>query len=460
MTTVFSTYFRDALFATPTLLDSASVGIRLFRSAPSFSANDARYSGITTAAGLTGLPGWSEVVAPGYPLATTVGVSRRVNPPGSTNNYILLSLFSFTGLGSSIEVEAVAYYYNGTISGTVNPLIMITDTPFSGQRMVVSGVDGLTSNPDTSMAGANRWLFSWATPAGGAPSTALIQKEGPLAVLRGAPAFETSHTQHVWLYPQRVNLIANPSFEKDTAFWLSNRTITRVAESALGVGSWAGRFAGTAPVVAESNIFDTQFEERWTVQLMAKGNGNLKVGFVWWDGSFEETAVDWGTETWKLDPTNYTRVAVARTGYQTFQGLVRLECDGNSLTIDNVLVEKGYLKDWPYFDGDTTYGARDDFTWYGGSVNQGASYSLWYNNKRATYGRLFAQDIEGVAVVTDEVMTQQGFVYQWVPAGMTVQPHIDVLYPHDLQLPPASRSGTVLHYRASPSDLQGVVNPW
>jgi hypothetical protein len=63
------------------------------------------------------------------------------------------------------------------------------------------------------------------------------------------------------------------------------------------------------------------------------------------------------------------------------------------------------------------------------------------------------------ANVTDEDMEEQGLVYRWVPAGITVVPHLDVLYPFDVQNPlPPKAAGVLARY--SPSTRDGVSNPW
>ena len=212
--------------------------------------------------------------------------------------------------------------------------------------------------------------------------------------------------------------------------------------------------------IIESNVFPTNREERWTIQCRAKGNGDLKIGFVWWDDDFEAVSVDWGTETFPLNMTSFTHIVVTRVPVQTYQGMVRFECDGDTLMIDEVLCESGFLREWPYFDGESTYGARSDHSWYGGQVRQGESYSLWYNNKRATFGRLFGRNLDEEEIVTDEEMELQGKVYQWVPAGTNIVPHIDVLYPNDLQSPVVPKPPGVLPYRLDIDDVEGVINPW
>ena len=57
-------------------------------------------------------------------------------------------------------------------------------------------------------------------------------------------------------------------------------------------------------------------------------------------------------------------------------------------------------------------------------------------------------------------MELQGKVYQWVPAGTNITPHIDVLYPNDLQSPVTPKPAGVLPYRVDEDDTEGLVNPW
>ena len=272
-------------------------------------------------------------------------------------------------------------------------------------------------------------------------------------------------------------MIANPSFEAPgesatpnvPKFWSANGPITRVSGGAPGAGAWAGQATGDGErTVMESNIFSTRMgdhsSEQWTVQLMAKGVGKLKVGLVHWDADYRSTSVDWGVnETWDLADGSWTHVATHRRAPEAAVAMVRLELMGDELTIDRVLAERGYLKDWLYFDGDERYGARDDFSWYGGSNRKGATYSLWYNHRKAVTGRLFARTVDPndpSQNVTDEDMEEQGLVYRWVPAGITVVPHMDVFYPFDPQNPLPPKGDSYLPYYDEDETPDGVLDPW
>ena len=457
MTAFFSTAFINALSATPGMINGSVVKCVLFREAPAFAPNDSRYIGKTTVSQLLSMPGWIPVSSGGAPLANTITVGVRDE---GKSNYVMFSSFPFTGLAPNEAKAAVFLRADDTI-------IFGTNTPFAGEMRIVKDGDAITASPDSTLVGAsNRWLFNWAD-APQAGGTIVTISEGPLLLSLGPPDFEPAHTQHVWLYPQRANMIANPSFEKSsppTAYWSSNGTVTRVAlvNPPISAGRFAGRFEyGGGIVVAESNTFPTMREEYWTIQFMARGLGDMKVGFVYWDDDFEAVSVDWGNETWQLDPNTFIHISVCRFPVQTYQAMLRIEATGGDLTIDQVLCEVGFLKDWPYFDGDTDFGMREDFTWYGGEVRQGGSYSLWYNHKRAVFGRMFAREVADDELVTDEVVAAQGISYGWVPAGTNVTPHMDVLYPHDLQLVVPDKPASVLSYRVTEDgDPQGVVYPW
>jgi hypothetical protein len=460
----FTDFFRQQLTANLNLMNAANVRVVLWRTAPSLSGSVTPYLGVRTVADLEAITGWDEVAGiPGYPFnSRSVSVSvRTLAPPDNNSRYVMFSQYPFTDLTLPVGISAIGVQYVGTLAGVVNPLIFVSNTP-TGLFQNVYPVDALTAQPDTKFPDStNRYLFSWAVPTGGAQVQPV---EGPLAMFKGPPAYEAANTTHVWLYPQRANMAANPSFElPGTGFWSSNGAITRVAGGAPGAGTWAGQFGGT---IAESNIFPTLLgdsdHEEWTIQLMAKGTGDTKIGLVYWDRDYRGTGVDWGTETWTLQPNVWTHIACLRQGFQAHTAMLRIESKA-AFTIDQVLVERGYLKDWDYFDGDEKYGAPDSYFWYGGSNRQGASYSMWYSNRRAVMGRLFATDTNVAnadAILTDDDVALWGLVYQWVPAGVQVVPHIDVFYPGDLRAPVPPKSAGVIPYRTGPNDTTGVVNPW
>ena len=250
-------------------------------------------------------------------------------------------------------------------------------------------------------------------------------------------------------------MIANPSFEAPgTNFWSSNGTITESLTRLL----WCVRGRGLGRQLhrhrrlhhPESNVFPTSREEYWTVAVHGEGRRHLKVGFVWWDDDFAEAAVDWGTETWTARPPSYIHIVICRMPVQTYQAMLRIEVQGTAITPRQVLVERGFLKDWPYFDGGITYGARDDFSWYGGGQPSGC-HLLALVQQQAGDLRSAVPPGHGRRRAADRRSRgRAGQVYQWVPAGTIVVPHIDVLYENDIQAPVTPKTaGVVLPYRVN-----------
>jgi hypothetical protein len=460
MSSFFSDHFKAALAANQAVMDGKKIQLVFFRYAPSLGTTNPAWTAARTVAELTAQAGWTQVTGiTGYPLTLQLDVSSRTV---GASRYLMFSRYPFTGLGQATEIRAIGVVHVGTLNGQTDPLIMVTNTPLGGVTNVTSG-DALTANPDATFPDAtNRWLFGWGV-------TTPTPVEGPLVLSLGSPGFEVSGSQHTWLYPQRINMVANPSFElPGTGFWSGNAALTRVSGGAPGGGAWAGSCAGAGGYcIMESNTFPTQLgefdNEQWTVQLMAKGTGKLKVAIVYWDADYRVTIGNFGdNETWTLSPNAWTHVATHRQCPEAHIAMVRVELQGSGLVIDKVLAEPGYLKDWEYFDGDEHYGARDDFSWYGGTSRQGASYSLWYNHRKAVTGRLFARTVDPndpSQNVTDEDMEEQGLVYRWVPAGITVVPHLDSLYPFDVQNPlPPKTAGVLPRYSTGTPD--GIADPW
>jgi hypothetical protein len=475
VTTVFTDLFRQQLFnsldktapidPSQNLMNGKSVYWVFFRSHADFTDDqDPRYTAIKTVTDLAAVPGWSAPLTPNS-VTHSIGTATA----GTTTYCIDNNAFTMGNGWVRSTVTAAALVLVGSYGGTTNPIIYVTDDPFPA-AVILDPEDTLIARPISAVPG-NRALFSWPIFVVGATQTA--PTGGSVAVLEAPPDYEMAYTQHAWLYPQRVNFVANPSFELGTNHWRTNRALTRVAASptlpaAPGGGGWYGKFAGTGPVVAETNTFPLmtrvqQTGDLWTIQAMVRGTGKLRVGMIAWEPEFLDTLSDWGddTEVWDLPPNGFLHVFAMRRSAESTTGLVRFECDGGEMHIDNVLAEPDWLKDWQYFDGDSTYGARDDFTWYGGENRKGQSFSTWYNHKRAVTGRLFAWDIGSEDfIITDEEVEAQGYVYKWVPAGVRVTPHLDVLHPGDIQEAVPPTSGSVIPYKVNAADRLGVRNPW
>lgn len=440
-----------------------TVTMYLFPQAPTL--DETKTFSYTSVDSLVPLLGWGPYI--GGPSIELSG-----NITGDPRYAFVEEEFDLLGGFPPTMIKAVALCVDGT------QLMYVTDTPFPGPGLVLHDEDGFIPAVDTGVS--EMVLFSWRpVPVSAPPTTLPVVHDGTLLLRYGPPDFEAARTQHVWVYPQRMNLIANPSFELGTDYWRSNGTLAQIGATPFGGGTKAGRVTPSGPVtpespklVLESNLFPLNYGRRTemglTIQMQVGGTGSLRIGLVAWDNSFTETYTDWGPEDpLVLSGTGYTHVKVIRMRGEVHTGLLRLELDGTVLDIDQVCVEPGVLPpngvDWPYFDGDSQFGIPGDFSWYGGPSRHHASYSCWYNNCDATFGRMFSWKVTKAdeppeGVFSDVDVMAQGLVYQWVPAGTPVVAHLGVLYAGDpvSEIPPVV--GSVLPYSTDTTD--GVFDPW
>ena len=463
MTYYFTDEFREDMGAN-IVLGGDDVAMYLFSTAPALGDSDGgtntKWVGVDTVDQLALQLGWGPYIAC-PPLTVTSGVDGTLHWVASQN---------FTMPVGMPDTQVKVLVFTHVVGASPNPatdqIIFATDSLMRGGT-VITDVDSIfpAEDPNTT----ENVLFYWNTTSGTEDPDG---REGELRILKGPPDWEVANTQHVWIYPQRVNFIANPSFELGTDYWrcAAGNTKQQKLEAPPGGGSASGRVSGTAPLIFESNIFPLNYGRRkesgWTIQLKARGEGTLQVGMISWDPSFTTTGSDWGPEGgFVLNPTAYTVIRTLRAANESTSGMLRLECDGGWFEIDQVCVEPGLLPeneiDWPYFDGDDEfgYGERGDYTWYGGETQSHKSYSCWYNLRYATFGRIFGEGTADVGdVFSDEEAELQGVAWQWVPAGVPLTYTLDVLYPHDPQSPLPPVVGSVLPYATDTTD--GVTSPW
>ena len=514
--------FTTAVNASATIATGpVNVKLRLMSRAPLLDPEgDTRASlkGITTIASLLALDGWEEVSSSGYTAQTNS--SCTITSSGA-NRYLTLgsTLSTFTGMGDS-QVEALVLTVPGANLGlgAGDHVIFATTTPFQGNKVIFRAGDSITAQPDTN-AGNARWFFGWALSSGSVNAVV----EGTTALQQGAPTFEVSRIHHAWMYPQRVNYVANPSFETGVTHWQTNRgAVTRqaatypspwvgsvsfypltgsvaaptpgtaAAETAYaastayhGMGGstgGTGAASGTAFGAAVQTSVLPQFaperrlylksspfyprSDLFTFQVMASGQGIARVGLAYYPRDYNEYAAEWGLQDdmffqeWQLETDRYVRMQGVRQLSDSYEVALIIEVRGvltdpnnpstlvpPSITIDQALVEEGVVTDWPYFDGDSTFGAPGDFSWYGDatySAKQGKSYSLWYNNRRSIAGRLFGRRLDDTALYTSYDEQLDSLVSQWTPAGSVVYPHWDVLSVDDTEIVPLDKSATTL----------------
>lgn len=212
----------------------------------------------------------------------------------------------------------------------------------------------------------------------------------------------------------------------------------------------------------------------FTFQLLAKGRGIARVGLAYYSRDYAVESADWGMqenlvfEEWTLASDHYTTLRGLRfTDDRAYQVALIIEVRGYlndpnnrttyvppEIVLDKCLVEEGELLDWPYFDGDSTFAAPGDYSWYGGSEQAGKSYSLWYNNRKSVSARLFGRFIDDDMLYTNRDEQLDSLLSEWVPTGTQVVPHWDVLKPGDTRLLPGNKAGVPLPVSIWPEQSQ------
>lgn len=454
-------------------MNNRSLKMTLFARAPQIDTNDARASlrGVTTLNSLLAIDGWEEVTTSGYNRqSTTVPLISTGN-----NRYVKLntSLVAFPQAMQSSKVQAVVFSVNGTDIGLPagDYVLFGTTTPF-GDNTIFKGGDGISARVDSTIG--QRWLFGWAVSAGVVSSVI----EGTTVIQQGAPPYETAHVSHAWLVPQRINYIANPSWEAGVTHWQTSvGAMGRTVAANDFPSHYLGHIVGPAPAAVlpqfdipsrlylKSNSFYPRAQD-FTFHLMAKGSGIARVAVAYHPRDYTEFAADWGLldsmvfEEWALDPNTFVEMRGVRSTSDAYEASLLIEVRHSAapeIYLDLGMVEEGVLIDWEYFDGDATYGAKEDFSWYGNvpfATKRGASFSMWYNNRRSIAGRLFGRRLDDTAYYTSADEQLDSLVSQWTPAGSVVVPHWDVLGKNDLQTLPIDHSATTLPIQMYPEMVQ------
>jgi len=335
-------------------------------------------------------------LAPPADYAATVDGTTGVTTIRSIGN------FEFDNT-NPVYVEAVAFYYVGTVGGVTNPWIYIlevNDVWYPGT---------ILSSPREPDGDVDTRLFSYltATPVAGPAWFATLIQFGPMD-------WAPSRVTKIYLYPQRINWIPNPTFFGSLFGWRANAVMTREVEGDLSfLRTDAGGEIQSLLVPIPNGMT--------TVALKVRSQGattfQAKVTMYDEDGqrsqvlssvvALPESPV--GQASW-ISLRQYIPVA-DRAARSALSFLV----DG-PIDIDDVLWSTGYA-DFDYFDGDSLHSFPDDFLWHSTSH---ASYSFFYNNRGVAHERMFGEN---------------GLIKQWIPEGARYEVIYDHLDPKDTNHP-------------------------
>ena len=406
-----------------------NMAVTLFSKMPGFETNDLFFSasGVEYISGdplsvppqkLTDLldsPFWTETK--GLSNGTFFASGRYyVSPSAGDDRQIRLESGEFPDCSSgddSYDFVAVgaAIWWMGTLAGQLNPLVALIR--FDDELNIYKTSNGVDPPYYTENALFPQVLMGNRVAAyrndNAAPSPSL----GEFAITTPYVGWESPRETHVSMYPQRVNMVANPSFENggtvnDVWGWRSNGTI---APTSLAVPASPGPDprnlylravspSGSDPLVIESLPFPTAIaqDQWWSLEaaVASGGEGRVRIGLVSWESSAifpSYQAGEWQT----------INVGAATSGdrssFQTVRELIslpdrsyfaafRLEYEGALCFLDNVLVDNNAAQ-LGYFDGDWYDGIDGDYSWYGGAAVSPKSYSLFYNDKANIKSLLF-----------------------------------------------------------------------
>ena len=352
-------------------------------------------------------PGFQEVAVAGYVRANQNlgGLSSSVS--GTLTTVIYGANVNLTPT-VPVYVAMGVFYLIGTYGGATNPWVFMTDEMF-GNIVTPGAVLGTSASPKD--------LLSYTVRSGGTVDVTF----GDMAQAPGPSVWESARAQHIYLYPQRINWIPNPSYENVNQFgWRSNGALTRLAGGVDNPGNYYGHTAGT---YVQSISIPRSRTFRFSAFVRGPG-GTVTLSLHCLDLSYNDVFTVSGvvrtlTPTWirvddiLLVPDDMSAVIPTITCTQPFD-------------FDLVLLNNGpSLHD--YFDGDSATGLPGDFSWQTAPTHQ--SYSFWYNNRYATAARLF-----GGYVVNGQV-AQESLLQQWVPEDTSLYTHWDVLNPTDTKHP-------------------------
>lgn len=374
-----------------------------------------------------------------FPLTSTPTAMVRVDLTPSTNNRVVSST---TLVGNVLSVTTTTPHGYG-----IGDYVIIK--PLVGEPYGLLKVIGASS--------PNSFQVAWDGPyeLELTPTDNRVYRRNPsfratgITTWTAVPPWQSPTAVHTWFAPQRMNLLANPSFENDTFGWTAGSVGTgdivfEAIEGGVGVSpsrTHCGYATTNGPgrIAVESNKFPA-VGQWYSVSLKASGVGDIRVGTLSWDATGEvctyvrtdprpltyqsPTTDQFGNATVETKqitsaspdgPWDYIRVLVPVVSGTT-QMALRIEFEGEELYLDDCLVDPNPSQ-YDYFDGNSNDGLPGDFRWHGGLENE--QFSLWYNNWHNTKARLFGDfdTVDGVY--------KTGKLEDWLPDLADVVPHWD-----------------------------------
>lgn len=410
--------------------DTASLTATLFTRSSGFltngsTTNDAGVAAATRVEDLLARPGWQ--MAP----ATPVTVAADATTSSGVTTVVLDDPAAGFGFSCApLYLDAVAVSLSATVSGVVNPLLMV----FRPDSTVLFGgsTDGAVARPGRILqnnGSGQSFLFQFS----GTPTSLTIPNVEIAVPVLG---WESAHSVHVWMSPTRVNYAANPSFESlgtgSKPFgWRSDATLVR-DPVAGGTFPYCGRMTGAgATKVLESNYFPASNERGfWTVRASVEGAGTYRIGVLFWMPGMAEADCLYAYEDVEVSSSGFVSIStVVPAPEAAWEAQFRLEYTGTECRVDDVLVEPNEARD-VYFDGSTELCQPGDTAWYGHDTLSSAQYlhksfSTYYPDRERMKKYLYGYTTQAVG---QNPVRYPGTTYGYVPEGNQIVPHWDDVY--------------------------------
>ena len=210
-----------------------------------------------------------------------------------------------------------------------------------------------------------------------------------------ATDFVDARRVDIYLQPNRINYVKNPSFESVTTNWaVSDATATVFADGATTGSTNCLKLAVTAasPTATTSSYSTVIAGKDYTASAYVKGTAGRTshIRIYWYDSSNTLLSFSAGSNV-TLSATAWQRetvTALAPTGAAKAKVSIRYSAStvsGDTVYADSVLFEPGNVAN-PYFDGSNGYKQATDLLWEGNDTVNGLS--MYYKNRTNTTLRL------------------------------------------------------------------------
>lgn len=245
-------------------LDDAVVNMKFYSRAPALLSSSAGLDAVQSVDELDALPGWLPVHNPPTRWADGVAAAGDFVIFEQPGGFFQIGLSGFETdspiTPASLDALAgpsgwmwdtmddapyhqellstVAVYIEGTpvsgpFAGVTNPLLFVTTYQVGSTSPVqVGAIFGVYDATSIFVDDAKPYGYLFRYNEGSlSVGTVLFQP--------ARPSWEPVHAMHLWIAPERINLVANPSFTNDGAMWRTDATFGTATRSD---GSTWGRF--------------------------------------------------------------------------------------------------------------------------------------------------------------------------------------------------------------------------